>query len=78
MVMKSFDQAPANLRAQMVERIAEMSDREVADLYELWLLKEKLEVRSKISNQAELEKTMGVWEKLPELVRAYRSRQKNV
>jgi hypothetical protein len=75
--MTTFEQVPKNLREQMVERIAAMSERDVAELYELWLLKEKMDVRREMSDQAEQEESTGAWEKLLELVREYRSRKRN-
>lgn len=65
-----------NLRAQMLQRIAAMSDQDVAELHELVLLNEKLRLRREISAQAEREQAEGRWDDLQEFVRAYRSRTK--
>ncbi len=73
--MPTFEPVPKNLREQMVQRIASMSERDVAELYELWLLKEKLAVRQELSDQATREQASGIWAKLPDLVREYRSRK---
>ena len=67
---------PMNLRAQMLQRIAAMSDQDVAELHELVLLNEKLRLRREISAQAEREQAEGRWDDLQEFVRAYRSRTK--
>lgn len=75
--MTTFEPVPKNLREQMAQRIAAMSEQGLAQLYELWLLKEKMDVRCRMSEQAERESAAGVWTNLPELVRAYRSRNKN-
>lgn len=75
--MPTFEPVPKNLREQMVKRIAAMSERDVAELYELWLLKEKLAVRQEMSDQATREHASGIWEKLPDLVREYRSGKKS-
>ncbi len=75
--MPTFEPVPKNLRDQMVKRIASMSDQDVAELYELWLLKEKLAVRQEMSDEAEGEQASGLWANLPDIVREYRSRKKN-
>ena len=67
---------PMNLRAQMLQRIAAMSDQDVAELHDLVLLNEKLRLRREISAQAEREQAEGRWDDLQEFVRAYRSRTK--
>jgi hypothetical protein len=75
--MTTFEPVPKNLREQMTQRIAAMSEHDLAQLYELWLLKEKMDVRGQMSEQAERENADGIWANLPELVRAYRSRKKS-
>lgn len=75
--MTTFEPVPKNLREQMVKRIAGMSEKDVAELYELWLLKEKLAVRQEMSDQAGTEQAAGVWANLPDIVREYRSRRKS-
>ncbi|MBX7211368.1 MAG: hypothetical protein K1X78_23875 [Verrucomicrobiaceae bacterium] len=75
--MPTFEPVPKNLREQMTKRLASMSDQDVAALYELWLLKEKLDVRQQMSDQAEQEMAAGTWDRLPEIIREYRSRQKS-
>jgi hypothetical protein len=67
---------PKNLREQMVQRISAMPENEVEELYELFLLKEKIRVRREISEQAEQENAKGLWTDLPELIRAYRASRK--
>ena len=67
---------PKDLREQLQSRIASMPEADLAQLYELWLLTEKLRVRRQISEQAEGEHAAGQWENLPDLIRAYRSRKK--
>jgi hypothetical protein len=64
---------PKNLREQMVQRISSMPENEVEELYELFLLKEKIRVRRELSQQAEEENAKGLWTDLPELIRAYRA-----
>jgi hypothetical protein len=68
---------PKNLREQMLKRISAMSEKEVAELYELVLLNEKLRLRREISDQAEHEHAAGLWTNLPELIRAYRAGKKS-
>ena len=75
--MTTFEPVPKNLREQMVKRITAMSEEDVAELYELWLLKEKLAVRQEMSDQAEREQAAGTWANLPDIVREYRSRRKS-
>lgn len=67
---------PKNLREQMVQRISAMPENEVEELYELFLLKEKLRVRREMSQQAEEENAKGLWNDLPELIRTYRASRK--
>ncbi len=69
---------PKNLREQMLKRISSMSEQDVAELYELTLLNEKLRVRREVSEQADNENAAGLWKNLPELVRAYRDSKKSV
>jgi DNA-binding protein Fis len=68
---------PKNLREQMVQRISSMSEQDVAELYELVLLNEKIRLRQEISDQAEQENAAGLWTNLPELIRAYRASKKS-
>ena len=67
---------PKNLREQMVKRITAMPEDEVAELYELVLLNEKIRVRREISEQADRENAQGLWANLPELIRTYRASKK--
>ena len=67
---------PHNLREQVIQQISAMPESDVAQVYELLLLAEKLRVRSEISKQAEAENERGTWIALPELVAAYRAQKK--
>jgi hypothetical protein len=67
---------PHNLREQVLQRIATMPESDVAQVYELLLLAEKLRLRSEISKQAEAENERGTWLGLPELIAAYRAQKK--
>lgn len=67
---------PRNLREQMIQRVQAMPEDQVAELYEMLLLQEKLTLLDKISDGAEREQAEGKWQDLPEFIRAYRSRKK--
>jgi len=73
----SAQPVPKDLREQMLKRIAAMSEQDVAELYELVLLNEKLRLRREISEQADQENAAGLWTDLPELIRAYRAGQRS-
>ena len=68
---------PKNLREQMIHRVQEMPDEQVAELYEMLLLQEKLSLLDKMSESAEREQAQGKWQDLPEFIHAYRSRRKS-
>ena len=72
--MPTTQPIPKDLREQMVKRISSMSEDDVVELYDLVLLNERLRVRREISQQAEQERASGLWANLPELIRAYRTR----
>jgi predicted transcriptional regulator len=67
---------PHNLREQVIQQISAMPENDVAQVYELLLLAEKLRLRSEISKQAEAENERGTWLDLPELIAAYRAQKK--
>ena len=67
---------PHNLREQVIQQISAMPESDVAQVYELLLLAEKLRLRSEISKQAEAENERGTWLDLPELIAAYRAQKK--
>jgi len=52
-----------------------MPENDVAQVYELLLLAEKMKVRREISQQAVAENAQGMWVNLPEFINAYRSRR---
>ena len=54
-----------------------MPENDIAQVYELLLLAEKLKVRREISQQAAAENAQGMWVNLPEFINAYRSQQKS-
>jgi hypothetical protein len=68
---------PHNLREQVLQRIAAMPENDVAQVYELLLLAEKLRLRAEISKQAEAENERGTWLDLPELIAAYRAQKRS-
>ena len=53
-----------------------MPEQDVAELYQLLLLKEKLRLRNEISERAEAENKSEVWSGLPDFIRAYRLSRK--
>jgi hypothetical protein len=61
----------------MLKRLESMPDEEVAELYELILLQEKLRLRREISSDAELESASGRWSGVPDLIRAYRTAKRS-
>ena len=72
----SFNQPqPHNLREQVLQRISAMPESDVAQVYELLLLAEKIRLRAEISEQAEAEG--GTWIDLPELIAAYRAQKRS-
>ncbi len=73
--MPTTQPIPKNLREQMVKRIEAASEEDLVEVYELMMLNERLRVRREISQQAEAE-LRGLWTDLPELIRAYRARNK--
>ncbi|MEI7775877.1 MAG: hypothetical protein WCK17_14000 [Verrucomicrobiota bacterium] len=68
---------PRNLREQILQRISAMPEKDIAQVYELLLLAEKLKVRCEISQQAAAENAQGMWVNLPEFINAYRSQRKS-
>ena len=68
---------PSNLREQVLQRIAAMPERDVAQVYEWLLLAEKLRLRAEVSKQAEAENERGTWLDLPELIAAYRAQKRS-
>ncbi len=52
-----------------------MPESDVAQVYELLLLAEKIRLRAEISEQAEAEG--GTWIDLPELIAAYRAQKRS-
>jgi len=66
---------PRNLREQILQRISAMPENDIAQVYELLLLVEKLKLRREISQQAVAENAQGMWVNLPEFINAYRSRR---
>lgn len=67
---------PKNLREQMMLRLSTMDEKRLARLHELDLLAEKLELREEMSRQAAAEQSSGAWDGLPEVIRAYRMRNR--
>lgn len=68
---------PRNLREQILQRISVMPENDIAQVYELLLLAEKLKVRREISQQAADENVQGMWVDLPEFINAFRSQRKS-
>jgi hypothetical protein len=68
---------PHNLREQVLQRIAAMPENDVAQVYELLLLAEKLRLRAEVSKQAEAENERGTWLDLAELIAAYRAQKRS-
>jgi len=68
---------PSNLREQVLQRISAMPESDVAQVYELLLLAEKLRVRAEVSTQAEAENELGRWVDLPEFIAAYRAQKRS-
>jgi hypothetical protein len=68
---------PRNLREQMVKQLSNMPEEQVVELYELFLLSEKLKIRRELSDQASKENESGLWRNLPEIIRAYRASKKS-
>jgi hypothetical protein len=67
---------PKNLREQMVKRVSGVPDPDSLELYELSSLLQQLRLRSERTEEAEKEQARGLWQDLPELIRAYRDRNK--
>ena len=57
--------------------IAAMPENDVAQVYELLLLAEKLRLRAEVSKQTEAENERGTWLDLPELIAAYRAQKRS-
>ena len=51
---------PRNLREQMIQRVQAMPEDQVAELYEMLLLQEKLSLLDKISDGAERGQVAGL------------------
>ena len=67
---------PQNLREQVLLRISAMPESDVAQVYELLLLAEKLRLRAEVSEQAEAENKSGTWVDLPAFIAADRSQKR--
>jgi len=68
---------PRNLRELVLQRISSMPESDVAQVYELLLLAEKLQLRAEVSKQAEAESERGTWLDLPEFIAAYRTQKRS-
>jgi predicted transcriptional regulator len=68
---------PQNLREQVLQRISSMPDSDVAQVYELLLLAEKLRLRAEVSEQAAAENKRGTWVDLPAFIAAYRAQKRS-
>ncbi|MFN0076106.1 MAG: hypothetical protein ACKVY0_06505 [Prosthecobacter sp.] len=60
----------------MMNRVAEMDEDTLVRLHDLDLLAESIRLRTLISEQAEAERAAGKWDDLPEVIRAYRNRNR--
>ncbi len=54
-----------------------MPESDVAQVYELLLLAEKLRLRAEVSKHAEAENERGTWLDLPEFITAYRAQKRS-
>ena len=68
---------PCNLRELVLQRISSMPESDVAQVYELLLLAEKLRLRAEVSKHAEAENERGTWLDLPEFIAAYRAQKRS-
>ena len=74
--MPTTQPIPKNLREQMVKRIETAPEEDVVFVYELFLFAERDRLWKQIQHDAAGEQERGLWTNLPELIRAYRARNK--
>lgn len=67
---------PLDLREQMIKRMQSAPDEDLIFAYEVMLFAEKERVWKQIQNEAEAEAAKGLHDRLPDLIRQYRTRNK--
>ncbi len=67
---------PLDLREQMIKRMQSAPDEDLIFAYEVMLFAEKERVWKQIQNEAEAEASKGLHDRLPDLIRQYRTRNK--
>jgi len=68
---------PKNLREQLVDSIAAMSEEQLLALHNAILDVEIERLRNEMSEQAEQEQAEGKWDNLQEFIKEYREQKKS-